>query len=299
MVIRKTLPLDGSSDVPVNSKITISLVGGGDEEHMEFFIRQHTLNIDIPFTQTSACYLHESHTQNHCTITLYPHENLLEHTDYSIVMHGTDVHQEDGFAYMTDFSTGDEHIELEVQEPQLDIMEYIARAPDALDSCDWPDTMKYDLHIDIPDRDTTKNIIIQVYDVDVESCTKTLVHTLFPAPNMSRFDFRQVLEPDDGDDHCYMVVREDWARNTTRRSSIRCWDSTRQNDEDNNQCMTPLQTIHLQETANESQAEYDTNTYPLRSEKTSKLNNNGCSGGMGLLFLPIFFPYRRRHAMQQ
>ena len=104
MVIRKNLPLDGAQDVPVNTKVTISLVGGGDETHMDFTIREHNTNLDIPFTRTDSCYLHESHTQNHCTVTLYPLENLAEHTDYSVVMKGTEFHQEDGFSYMIDFS---------------------------------------------------------------------------------------------------------------------------------------------------------------------------------------------------
>ena len=293
MVIRKNLPLDGSQDVPTNSKITISLVGGGDETHMDFTVREHNTNLNIPFTRTDFCYLHESHTQHHCTVTLYPLENLEEHTDYTVVMHGTEFHQEDGFSYMIDFSTGEEMVELSAERLDLDIVDYVARAPDALDSCDWPDTMKYDLHVEIPDRDTTRNIIIQVYDVDIEACTKTLVHSLFPAPNMRRFDFRQVLEPDDHDDHCYMVVREDWARNKTQRSAIRCWDSELQNDEDNNQCMIPLQTINIHETP--SQYQQEATPEPPVENRDNEQEQGGCGGALSLFFLCILVRPKRRN----
>ena len=291
MVIRKNLPLDGAQDVPINTKITISLVGGGDETHMDFTIREHTTNLDVPFTRTDSCYLHESHTQNHCTVTLHPLENLVEYTDYSVVMKGTEFHQEDGFSYMVDFSTGEDIAQLDAQGLDLDIMTYVARSPDALDSCDWPDTMKYDLHVEIPDRDTTRNIIIQVYDVDIEECTKTLVHSLFPAPNMRRFDFRQVLEPDDHEDHCYMVVREDWARNSTQRSAVRCWDSEVQNDADNHQCMLPLQTLNVYETPYEVPIESTPET-PLEEDE-SAAPKGGCAGSAGLLLLPLLM--RRRN----
>ena len=293
MVIRKTLPLEGSQNVPLNTKITVSLVGGGDETHMDFTIREHTRNFDIPFTRTDSCYLHESHTQIHCTVTLYPLENLVEYTDYSVVMKGTEFHQEDGFSYMIDFSTGEEIAELDAQGLDLNIMDYVARSPDALDSCDWPDTMKYDLHVEIPDRDTTRNIIIQVYDVDIEECTKTLVHSLFPAPNMRRFDFRQVLEPDDHEDHCYIVVREDWARNTTQRSAVRCWDSELQNDADNHQCMIPLQTINIQETPSQAQTETSQGESTVDTDTAPK--TDGCGGGVSLFFLPLLIKRRRKN----
>ena len=216
----------------------------------------------------------------------------MEYTDYTVVMHGTEFHQEDGFSYMVGFSTGEDIAQLDARGLELDIMDYVARAPDALDSCDWPDTMKYDLHVEIPDRDTTRNIIIQVYDVNIEECTKTLVHSLFPAPNMRRFDFRQVLEPDDHDDHCYMVVREDWARNTTQRSAVRCWDSEQQDDEDNHQCMMPLQTINIHETP--SQAQNDSPAETPVANNDIEQEQGGCNGGMGLLFLSLFVRPKRK-----
>ena len=293
MVIRKILPLDGESDVPINSRIMISLVGAGDESHMDFTLRENTTNTDVDIDVSSSCYLHESHYEKHCTVELHPLEGLVENTEFTLILDGTEQHQEESFAYMTHFFTGSEVLSLEVDPPVLDIVDYVMRADEALDSCDWPGTMKYDLHVDIPDRDSDRNVILQVYDVDPVSCDLELVHTLFPAPNMSRFDFRQVLEPDDQTDHCYMIIREDWAGNTSPPSHIRCWDKDLDNDESYDGCKETLETVsvhdeHLDTTPTSQPEQVVEET--LAESSSSK---TGCAGLGGLYFLLIFL-YRKK-----
>ena len=110
---------------------------------------------------------------------------------------------------------------------------------------------------------------------------------------LRRFDFRQVLEPDDHEDHCYMVVREDWARNTTQRSAVRCWDSEVQNDADNHQCMLPLQTLNVYETPYEAPIE-STPESPLEEDETAA-PKGGCAGSAGLLLLPLLMRRQNRY----
>ena len=292
MVIRKILPLDGETDVPINSQITISLVGTGNEDHMTFALREHNLNLDVPLIQESSCYIHESDAEFHCTIILTPLAPLHEYTLHTLTLTGTEIHQEESFYYSTEFMTGADTIDLSVHPPVLEILDYIPRPESALDSCDWPDTMKYDLHVDIPDRDTQRNIILQVYEIHPQECTSTLVHSLFPAPNMSFFAFRQVLPPEDHDEHCYLVIREDWAGNQSPPSQVRCWDIESESDYAYQGCKNSLDSISIddifaEEPYEESAPEPSQSPIVNEEEETSA---GGCAGVplLFVLFIPLF-----------
>ena len=186
---------------------------------------------------------------------------------------------------------------MDKEAPTLKIVRYIERSEEAIETCDWPNAMKYDLNAGNIHIEADHHLLLHVYEVNPITCEELIVHTLFPRLWHRDFDFRQVLEPGSEGPRCYRVEQQDWAGNMTPSSLTKCWNPIENHEEIFWGCSETTDTaISLEEEViisdTSSPEESNNNSTPLKDIATSE-SSEGCSGFAGLALIPMLL-YRHR-----
>lgn len=229
MRVRKIIPLSDKS-APLNTKPIVLTIGNGDETHLTVELINFDQNQPVEIDQDIVCYLHESHTEIHCTYLLEPLQELSPNTKYMVQVKGTEFHQDPDSEYRSWFTTTSERATMSNQAPYMEILGYMDREPSGVEFCDWKDARKYELQTIVADEQPDNLSIVQVYEVhDLNSGAEDLVHSIIVPMDYPSIWYRQVLTPGTEGPRCYRSYHRDVAGNESPSSEILCWE---EGDED-------------------------------------------------------------------
>lgn len=223
MRVRKIIP-DLDSVSPQNTKPIVLTIGNGDGAHLsvELWDQQGQL---VTVEQDVNCYFHEADTEIHCTYLLEPVEELMANTEYTVRVIGTEEHHEPGTEYRSWFRTSSEREGLSNERPAMEILSYTDREPTAIQTCDWPDALKYELRTTVAEEQSRNLSIIQVYEVhDANTGDEDLVHSIILPKDYPTVWFRQVLTSRIEEGRCYRSEHRDVAGNQSSSTPVICWE---------------------------------------------------------------------------
>ena len=296
VVVRKIVPSEGSTDMPVNSAVLVSLIGDGNEDHMVLSLRELIGGQTVEGDLESSCYAHESNTEAHCTLFFQPTAPLTENTQYQVTLNGTELHAEDSFSYSSVFTTGFDSWSMNKPAPELKIKQYVERNPEAVEECDWTGAMKYDLTAENLQIDTDRHLVILVYEVNPITCDETVVHTLFPHLWHRSFEFRQVLEPGSEGPRCYRIEQQDWAGNRSPSSLTKCWNPIEHHEEVfwgcSNEPDDPV-AVEEQDDPPDTSPPESTEVVNPSKQTSSSGSDSGCSHFASFMLVPVLL-WRKR-----
>ena len=223
MRVRKIIP-DLDSIAPQNTKPIVLTIGNGDETHLSVELYDEQGQV-VEVEQEVDCYLHEADTEIHCTYLLEPVQELVPNVEYVVRVVGTEDHQEPGTEYRSWFTTSSNQQNLSNEMPAMEILSYIDREPTAVQTCDWPNAMKYELQATVAEEQSQNLSVLQVFEVhDINTGDENLVHSIILPKDYPAVWFRQVLTPGTEGPRCYRSEHRDVAGNKSSSTPIICWE---------------------------------------------------------------------------
>ena len=221
LTLRQQVPGNGSTAVPIDTRILLSFIGLGDGSHISLGVTKLPGGVTVEGTTSSSCYAHESSTEVHCSFYFHPDEDFEPATDYRINATATSSHPSPGTRFDSNFTTGLYPGASFPDAPDLSFLYYGPRYGTGVDECDWQDAYQYDL-LAVVEADLQGLSVLEVYEVDGDASSH--VHTLFLSQEQGDADFRQVLEPGTEGERCYEVYRHNAAGAASEGSGVVCWE---------------------------------------------------------------------------
>lgn len=204
LTLRAMRPDFHATDVPTNTRITVSLIGGGEPEHFDLRLVGESGLVET--TQQSWCYAHESDFERHCTLVLTPLEALDADTRHMVQLDPSDRHPEpvpDGLQSV--FWTGSSPLMQTLDAPQLESDGMRPRPEEDVEPCEWTDAEQVDFMVRPSPMEGSELATVEIIET-LDDGGASSVHTLFLDPSGGMLDFRQVLEPGDVRPRCYEAV---------------------------------------------------------------------------------------------
>lgn len=204
LTLRAMRPDFDTTDVPTNTRITVSLIGGGEPEHVH--MRLHGASGLIETTQQAWCYVHESDYERHCTVVLTPLSVLDPDTRHTVLLDPSDSHPEpipEGLR--SSFRTGSRTLVQTLDAPELQQLGMRPRPEEDVELCEWSDAEQADFTVAAGELEGSGMATVEVMET-FDGGSGASVHTLFLGADGGVLDFRQVLEPDDVRARCYAAI---------------------------------------------------------------------------------------------
>ena len=210
--VREYLPLDGSTGIPLDSRVVIAFIGMGTLEDFEIKLFNAAANRNVGVDREGWCYTHEGPNELHCWARLTPRQEMEPWTTYE--MRVQKVNQDTGAEpepmQYGSFITGDQLSAGPVEVLGIEVTDAWQMKPEELDSCDWDQVSRWWLEVDPVVDDTTGLELFHFYELDEAGAANTEdpIHTVFSPRNDQMQQIKQFLDGAKPHSNCFGVVRE-------------------------------------------------------------------------------------------
>lgn len=220
LMMRQTVPMTGSAEVPLNARLVFATIGYGTEDEWTLELRVEGAPVET--SSRSWCYDHEGPDEVHCWHVLDPVEDLAPTTEYALVAKTTETWSgEDGLEQTSRFTTNEELLESPFSGTLSAEIGERWNQYGGLD-CSWPVTRRYWLTARNHQDESGLGLLhfYRVYD-DAEP---ELVHTLFLTAEATEGLVKQFLDATTNPSDCFFLVQEDGTGAMSEPSETFCWE---------------------------------------------------------------------------
>ena len=210
--VREYLPLDGSTGVPVDSRVVIAFIGMGSLEDFDVSLYNAASGRKVGVDRDGWCYTHEGPNELHCWARMTPRQEMEAWTTYEMRVQKLqeDTGEEPEPLQYGSFITGERTGAGPVEALGLEVTDSWQMDPSELDSCDWDEVSRWWLQVDPRVDDATGLELFHFYELDEAGAvtTEDPIHTVFSPRNLQLQEIKQYLDGAKPHSNCFGVVRE-------------------------------------------------------------------------------------------